>query len=77
MSVCYLIASYLPILITLHLIFCMSFFIFFFMTFTFDTACRVFQITLKDGGVMENFAEFFLLGDKDLRRSEFDHFNLF
>ena len=60
----------------------MSFFIFF-MAFIFDTACRVFQIGLRNGGGppvggMENFAGFFfLLGVGNLKRSEFDHFYFF
>ena len=49
---------------------------------TFDTGCRVFQIALRDGGVlpvrgMEHFAEFFLLGVGNLKRSEFGHFYFF
>ena len=43
----------------------MSFVIFFFMTFTFGTVCRVFQISPREGevprvGEMKNFAEFFI-----------------
>ena len=49
---------------------------------TFDTACRVFQIALRDGGGppvrgIENFAGFFLLDVGNLKRSEFDHFYFF
>ena len=54
------------------------------MTFTSDTAYRIFQIALRDGegpptpvGGMENFAEFVLLGVGNLIRSEFDHFYIF
>ena len=71
-------------LITNYIALCISFFIFLFMTFTFDTAGRIFQVLLRDGefppvGGMENFAVFFLniLGGRNLRRSEFHHFNLF
>ena len=48
----------------------------------FDTAYRVFQIALRDGGGppvrgMENFAGFLLLGVGNLKRGEFDHFYFF
>ena len=63
-SLCYPIVLYLPILITSHLFFACPFSFFFSMTFTFDTACKVFQIVLRDGGGppvggMENFDRFF------------------
>ena len=49
---------------------------------TFDTACRVFQIALRDEGGpsvrgVEHFAGFFLLGVGNLKRSEFEHFYFF
>ena len=53
------------------------------MIFTFDTACRVFQIVLREGegppivGGIEDFAGFFLLGVGNLRRSELGYFYIF